>query len=478
MSEPNAPQQGAGAQPGAGTPTGPGATNVPGPDAPFNPPIAYGEPGYQAPPVEVTPPQTFDDKTWDDVKEARREESNAGYAPGEAPNVEYEQHDGPEVIATGNGHKSGLIKCAKCGSTDIGFNVVKGALYCNFCRFEWQGTSAVTAYHLNAPIGELRGLTIGSGSENIVPDTDVVVSFKCSACGAEVVVDTANAMQARCHWCRHTLSVSEQMPNGAVPDAILPFSLPKEEAVKRIQDFVDSRKFFALRKFKAEFSAENVMGVYLPYMIVDVNARMNMDGVGEHKVRTYQVGSENNRRTVYDADQYRVARSFELHVDDLTLESAADKADINVHKNTNNIINSIMPFDTKQIVEFDPNYLSGFSSQRRDTNVEGIAGLAAGQAQDIGRYQMLPTLKHYDRGVRWDHESLEVVGERWISAYLPVWLYSYYEKKSNGNELLHYIAVNGRTGETMGSIPINMGKLFAAAAVAQVVGTIATILIW
>jgi hypothetical protein len=59
-----------------------------------------------------------------------------------------------------------------------------------------------------------------------------------------------------------------------------------------------------------------------------------------------------------------------------------------------------------------------------------------------------------------------------------VWLYSYYEKKSNGNELLHYIAVNGRTGETMGSIPVNMGRLFAAACVAEVFGIIATILVW
>lgn len=445
---------------------------------PYKEPTAYGNPEYTDPPMEETPKESFEDTTWDDVKDLRKDEKEAGYAPGEAPEVEYEKHDGPQVISTGMEAKSGLIKCLKCGSTDIGFNVVKGHLQCNFCRFEWQGASAVDAFNLNSPIAQLKGLTIGSGSETIIPDTDVVVSFKCSACGAEVVIDTGHAMQARCHWCRHTLSVAEQMPNGAVPDAILPFSLPKEKAMERIQEFVDSRKFFALRKFKAEFKAENVIGVYLPYMIVDVNAQMALNGVGEVEIRRYTVGSDDNKRTVYDADQYRVTRQFKLLVDDLTLESASDKADIDVHKNTNNIINSIMPFDTKQIVKFDPNYLSGFSSQRRDTNVDGISDLAAAQSRDIGRYQILPSIKQYDRGVRWENEGFEVVGERWISAYLPVWLYSYYEKKSNGNELLHYIAVNGRTGETMGSIPINMGRLFAASAVAQVVGTIATFLMW
>jgi len=44
--------------------------------------------------------------------------------------------------------------------------------------------------------------------------------------------------------------------------------------------------------------------------------------------------------------------------------------------------------------------------------------------------------------------------------YLPVWLYSYQEP---GSKMLHYIAVNGRTGETMGSIPVQHWKLLLAA---------------
>ncbi|MES2570350.1 MAG: hypothetical protein V4710_09905, partial [Verrucomicrobiota bacterium] len=47
---------------------------------------------------------------------------------------------------------------------------------------------------------------------------DVMVTLKCGGCGAEVVVNTAEQMGARCHWCRHVLTVNEQIPNGAVPD--------------------------------------------------------------------------------------------------------------------------------------------------------------------------------------------------------------------------------------------------------------------
>lgn len=444
----------------------------------YEQPPSYGQEGYVEPPIEEPQVEDVKDTTWDDVKEMREAESDAGYAEGEAPEIVYEKHDGPQVINTQSGGADALVRCAKCGSTDIGFSVAKATLFCNFCRFEWQSESAVDAYNLNTPVAELRGVHIGSGAEPIIPDVSEVVTFKCSACGAEVVIDTSHAMQARCHWCRHTLSVREQVPNGAVPDAILPFSYPKEKAMERIQEFVDARKFFAHRKFKSEFSLDNIMGVYLPYMVVDVNARMQLRGVGEDTVRTYTVGSDDNKRTVYDVDVYQVSRQFDVQVDDLTLESSTEKSSIDTRKNTNNIVNSIMPFDTKNLVRFDPNYLSGFSSQKRDTNVDGLAHLAHVQSSDIGRHLVRPTLRKYDRGVRWEHEDYDIIGERWISAYLPVWLYSYYEKKSSGKELLHYIAVNGRTGETMGSIPVQMSKLVAASAVAQVAGTVTTFFIW
>ena len=68
---------------------------------------------------------------------------------------------------------------------------------------------------------------------------------------------------------------------------------------------------------------------------------------------------------------------------------------------------------------------------------------------------------------RWEQEGLDVHGTRWVAMYLPVWLYSYHQPGKNGG-LLHYIAVNGRTGETMGSIPVQQWKLIL---VALTVGT-------
>ncbi len=49
-------------------------------------------------------------------------------------------------------------------------------------------------------------------------------------------------MTARCHWCRHVFGVNEQISNGAVPDAVLPFHIKKDDAVARIRQFVDKRR--------------------------------------------------------------------------------------------------------------------------------------------------------------------------------------------------------------------------------------------
>ena len=267
-------------------------------------------------------------------------------------------------------------------------------------------------------------------------------------------------MTARCHWCRHVFGVNEQVDNGAVPDAVLPFHIKKEDAVARIRQFVDKRRLFALKEFKEQFTPENVSGVYLPYMIVDGKASADVAGHGEIKTREYTRGTDNNKKTYYDADVYRVERHVDFTVDDLPLESSRTRGNLDTSANTNNIINTILPFDTKNAVKWNASYLSGMSSEKRDSNVEALRPRLEDQLLSIARCQVEPSVKKYDRGVRWEREGLDVHGTRWVSMYLPVWLYSFQQP---GSKMLHYIAVNGRTGETMGSIPVQQWKLLLAA---------------
>lgn len=302
-----------------------------------------------------------------------------------------------------------------------------------------------------------------------------VITFKCSSCGAEVVIDTSETTTARCHWCRNTLSVNQQIPNGAIPDIVLPFNLTKAEAKEQIENFVGKRKFFAHPKFREEFSTDNIMGVYFPYMVVDINSHAHFSGQGEHEVRRYTRGNGDNRRTYYDADLYEVERDFDLTMEGLTVESSSDKLKKQSNK-TNNVINSIMPFDIENSVKYNANYLKGYTSEKRDTNIDELRPLVDTQSKDIARFAANETLKEYDRGVNWQVEQLDVKGKQWKTAYLPVWLYSYQQKKGENDSILHYVAVNARTKETMGSVPIHMLKLLGISAVVELLGWLATLI--
>ena len=379
--------------------------------------------------------------------------------------------DVPEtkIVETNEGAVDGQNKCPKCGATDISLNIKTSMLRCNFCRHEFQAERAVG---LDTDLSKLEGKIVGSGTMNIEADTDDIITLKCTSCAAEVVIDTNEAMGARCHWCRNTLSISEQVPNGAVPDMVLPFSVAKNEAQAEIDTFVKKRQFFAHPKFKAEYCTENILGVYLPYMIVGMNAKANFSGQGERLVRTYSTGSGKNRRTAYDADLYDVGRQFDLVIDGLTIVSSADKLDRSSGR-TNNIINAIKPFDHENCVKWDANYLKGLASEKRDTNVDDLTRSVEIKAKDIARHSANKTITEYNRGVRWDREQLEVKGQQWKASYLPIWLYSYQQKRTDGNNLLHYVAVNARNRRTMGSVPIHTAKLFLFALMVQIIGTIA-----
>lgn len=366
-----------------------------------------------------------------------------------------------------NGNSENLIqkehgqdKCPKCGATDITLNTNNGNLRCNFCRYEFQ--PIIT--NNNEDIFELNTEIISSGSDKIDNDSNDLITLKCQSCGSEVVIESKQAYQSRCHWCRNILSINHQIPNGTIPDKVLPFKISKNQAQNIIKNFVNKRKFFALKKFKQEFNTDNIMGVYFPYMLVDINANAQFSGRGEHTIRTYSEEVDKQVTTYHDISIYQVDRNFDIAISDLSIESNTRRLKKHTNQETNNIINAIMPFDTENCVEWNANYIRGFTSEKRDIDVEQLSNTINNQARNLAKFQINHTLEHYDRGVYWKNQEFEIKGRRWEAAYLPVWLYSYQQK----NKLIHYVAVNARTQEVMGSIPVSHTKLFFVSLIVEI----------
>ena len=136
-----------------------------------------------------------------------------------------------------------------------------------------------------------------------------------------------------------------------------------------------------------------------------------------------------------------------------------------------------MPFDTENCVKYNANYMKGYTSEKRDTNIDLLKKITDLESSDIARYAIKDSLLDYDRGVKWEKEDFKVKADYWKAAYLPVWLYSYMENKGKKN-IMHYVAVNARTKETMGSVPINFSKLFLVSALVEVASFIIALILY
>ena len=330
---------------------------------------------------------------------------------------------------------------------------------CAFCRYSWSPPPIDKLMGLSEGIYELRGTVMATATVDIASD-DSLVALKCTGCGADVVINTDASLQARCHWCRHTLSLNDRIDNGAVPDGILPFQITKEQAMAAITSFAAMRQGFQHPSFRTSFEPANVMGVYLPYMTVDAHVAVRLEGVGEIYDRGWHMtGGESDE---YHVNEFSVARTLGVLVDDVEVPSASGSANPTAPDRTNNILGALLPFDVKNMVRFDAHYLgTQFSAARRDMNVQDAEGFAYSHVLTIARNAVRKSLARYERGVRWDAAHVGVVGSRWTSVLAPVWLYGFVEDTASG-PVTHYVGVNGRTGVVMGSIPIDRPKLVRA----------------
>jgi len=337
-----------------------------------------------------------------------------------------------------------MHRCPNCGASDVSTDTGTGKLRCKYCKHEFENVAS-NSDDPSKTFENVKGDIVSSGASNIVPGQDVVATLKCPSCGAEVVVNTAEDLSINCHWCRHVLTASHKIPNGAVPDILLPFSIKKTDAQEKIKTWLAQYKEKC--PLVDQLNLDEMQGVYFPYWVVDVKGHMTLEGEAE---KTKEPGV---------ADVYEISREFDIYVDDLTIESSEKRLYQDVTANSNNIINAILPYDTKNAVAWNPSFLRGFSSEKRDTNIDAMKEYVALQSGDIARRKAKESASQYDRGIHWRKEHLSIKGVNWKAAYLPVWLLAFSNSENQNDKRRYYVAVNARTGEVSGDLPIK-GMIF------------------
>ncbi len=368
--------------------------------------------------------------------------------------------------------ENNITNCPKCSSNNITLDISIGKLKCNYCghiieneEFKEDVTN----------ISELENKVVSEGASELNTKEVSIVNLKCPNCGIEYIAGESSTYP-KCSWCNKDLILDPNpVENPSIPIAILPFKVTKEEAINSLQQAMEKKKKYTTKAFNDSFNPQNIIGVYIPYMLINVAYKCDFEGVGGHLINKHY-DSENHNVT-YDYDTYNVVRVFDITANHITLENK-DNNIVDRETANKNIISAANPFDTSEIVQLEGKYLEGFIAEKFKPQELQPNEELYNKLINVAKYGILNDISFYDCGVRWEKNEISVDKAEYMYAYLPVWIYTYKEVNKNGEEEIYYVGTNGRTNEAINHIPLNYTKaLLGAMKTATVISIIVAVIL-
>lgn len=264
------------------------------------------------------------------------------------------------------------------------------------------------------------------------------VEYVCPSCGAEVVVDDTMAATA-CYYCHNPVVLSGRLSGTYRPQRVVPFSITKERVEQEFLTWCRKKRFMK-KDFFSLSQREKLVGVYLPFWLIDctTDARMRAKG---RKVRVWRTGNMEYTET----EEYELIREGEIDFTELPL-AALDRKEVELTK-------GIAPYDLGKAVDFSMAYLSGFQAQKRNLERDQLEPAAKDQLNGYSRMLLSDTISGYS-GVSVQELNNRMMREDWSYTLLPVWALTYQYKGKD-----YYFAMNGQTGKVCGEVPLSFGRL-------------------
>ena len=239
-------------------------------------------------------------------------------------------------------------------------------------------------------------------------------------------------MNARCHWCRHTLNVNQQhaQRRGARRGAAVP-------ADARRGGREDPRVRLQAPALRAPALQEGVRPRERPRRLPALPRdrrpapRRRTPARARCRRGAGPRSSGDNTTTYYAADVYRVDRHGRLHgrrPHGRGRRGPGANFDGLDHQQHRQHGPAVRHQERREVELQLPRRVHQREARprRRATSQPVLED----QLLSIGRSQVEGSLAQFDRGVRWEAEKVDVGGSRWVSMYLPVWLYSYYQENT------------------------------------------------
>lgn len=262
--------------------------------------------------------------------------------------------------------------------------------------------------------------------------------YTCKNCGAQILL-SENTTATSCVYCKSSAIIKNRLEKELAPRSIIPFKKTKEEAIEAFTK-VGIRKIFIPKEFTNKKNIGEIQGIYIPFFLYDFSLSAKMNGEGT--MHTYwRKGDYNYTKT----DIYSFRRNGTFPFYDIPVDGSKHFDDA--------LMNSIEPFDYKELVEFDEAYLSGFLAEKYDQPKEELEKIVIDRASQTVENEVSKTLVRYDLKTISEKE-ITVSGLENEYVLFPVWLLNI---KYKGK--IYPYAMNGQTGKMIGDIPLKKSKV-------------------
>lgn len=277
------------------------------------------------------------------------------------------------------------------------------------------------------------------------------VEVTCGSCGATTEF-TPPEVAGFCPFCGAKIVAQPIAANPLIaPEGILPFAVPKKEAVAAIRTWLSSR-WFAPSALKKMAQQDGIYGVYLPFWTYDAQTESQYTGqrgVYYYETERYSETDSNGHiiwkeRQVRKTRWYPVAGQVARFFDDVVIPATTSVSEKR--------LKSLEPWDLEAVVPYEPAFLSGFKAQRYQLEL----GAGHEKAREIMEGAIHSDVLHHIGG---DEQRVHQIrtayaDETFKHLLLPVWIAAYrFEGK------VFQVLINARTGEVQGERPYSVGKI-------------------
>lgn len=313
-------------------------------------------------------------------------------------------------------------KCPACDAV-LKFNPHGQNWKCEYCRNEYS-------------LEDLKNQEIKLEREKEAPKQNLD-NYNCPNCGASIIA-LDNTSTTTCPYCRNTTIIKDKLEGEFNPDLVIPFKYTKEDAIESFKKF-HKGKILMPKAFNDKKNINEMTGIYIPFWLYDVEATGDITAMC-NRVTTYS-----DSKYIYTkTDTFKALRSGEINFNKVPVDGATRFDD--------SIMNSIEPFDYKDLKEFSYSYLSGFLADKYDVVKEDAYNVAKMRVDKSFENILRQDIKGYNSVIVKDRN---IISNNTNSKYclLPVWMLNIKYK-----DKIYPFAMNGQTGKMIGDYPVDKKK--------------------